>query len=142
VKGIHICCLGRLNGAKIVKIECKKCGETSLHVFSNQFDYAKVEAFTPYGLLRCQSVGFIFLTWKKGQVVLYPKRTRFRKYQKGKFKHCKANGTQLCFWKYGMKNCKTSRISYQAIETTCHIINKEFWRNGKIWVRVFTDSYY
>jgi hypothetical protein len=31
---------------------------------------------------RCQSVSFIFLTRKKGQVVLYPKRTRFHKYQK------------------------------------------------------------
>ncbi len=50
------------------------------------------------------SVGFIFLTRKKGQVVLYPKRTRFRKYQKGRFKSCKTDGTQLCFEKYDMKS--------------------------------------
>ncbi len=36
-------------------------------------------------------MSFIFLTREKGQVVLYPKRTRFRKYQKGKFQGCKAN---------------------------------------------------
>jgi small subunit ribosomal protein S3 len=48
---IHICCLGRLNGAKIVKTECKKYGETSLHVFFDQIDYAKAQASTHYGIL-------------------------------------------------------------------------------------------
>jgi hypothetical protein len=70
-------------------------------------------------------VGFIFLTRKKGQVVLYPKRTRFCKYQKGIFKGCKADGIQLCFGKYGMKSCKAGRISYQAIEATRRIISKK-----------------
>nr|YP_010261607.1 ribosomal protein S3 [Planicladium nitidulum]UIB40689.1 ribosomal protein S3 [Planicladium nitidulum] len=51
VKGIRICCSGRLNGAEIAKTECKKYGETSLHVFSNQIDYAKAQASTPYGIL-------------------------------------------------------------------------------------------
>lgn len=51
VKGIRICCSGRLNGAEIAKTECRKYGETSLHVFSNQIDYAKAQAATPYGIL-------------------------------------------------------------------------------------------
>lgn len=51
VKGIRICCSGRLNGAEIAKTECKKYGETSLHVFSDQIDYAKAQASTPYGIL-------------------------------------------------------------------------------------------
>lgn len=51
VKGIRICCSGRLNGAEIAKTECRKYGETSLHVFSNQIDYAKAQASTPYGIL-------------------------------------------------------------------------------------------
>lgn len=33
IKGIRITCSGRLNGAEIAKTECKKFGETSLHVF-------------------------------------------------------------------------------------------------------------
>jgi ribosomal protein S3 len=44
VKGICICCSGQLNGVEIVKIECRKYGETSLHVFSDQIDYAKAQA--------------------------------------------------------------------------------------------------
>ena len=84
-------------------------------------------------------MGFIFLTQKKGQLVLYPKRTKFRKYQKGRFKGCKADGTQLCFGKYGMKSCEAGRISYQAIEAARRAISREFRRNGQIWVRVFAD---
>ncbi len=71
--------------------------------------------------------------------MLYPKHTRFRKYQKGRFKGCKADGTQLCFGKYGMKSCKFGCISYQAIEAACHIISREFRRNGQIWLRVFAN---
>ncbi len=84
-------------------------------------------------------MGFIFLTRKKGQVVLYPKPIRFCKYQKGKFKGCKVNGTQFCFGKYGMKSCKAGHIPYQAIEVARHTISREFRRNGQIWVRVFLD---
>jgi ribosomal protein S3 len=51
VKGIRICCSCQLNGAKIVKIECKKYNETSLHVFFDQFEYAKAQASPPYGIL-------------------------------------------------------------------------------------------
>jgi large subunit ribosomal protein L16 len=63
---------------------------------------------------------------KKGQVVLYPKHIRFRKYQKGRFKGCKTNGTQLCFGKYGMKSCKVGHISYQAIEVVCCVLSRKF----------------
>jgi large subunit ribosomal protein L16 len=71
--------------------------------------------------------------------VLYPKCTKFHKYQKGRFKGCKADSTQLCFGKYDMKSCEAGRISYQAIEAACRAISKEFRRNGQIWVRVFAD---
>jgi ribosomal protein S3 len=51
IKGIRIKCSGRLNGAEIAKTECRKFGETSLHVFSDQIDYAHTKASTPYGIL-------------------------------------------------------------------------------------------
>nr|QIA60725.1 ribosomal protein S3 [Riccardia latifrons] len=66
VKGIRIGCSGRLNGAEIAKTECKKYGETSLHVFSNQIDYAKTQASTPYGILGVKVWVSYFLTQKKG----------------------------------------------------------------------------
>nr|YP_009674866.1 ribosomal protein S3 [Metzgeria furcata]QDE12888.1 ribosomal protein S3 [Metzgeria furcata]QIA60809.1 ribosomal protein S3 [Metzgeria leptoneura] len=66
VRGIRIGCSGRLNGAEIAKTECKKYGETSLHVFSNQIDYAKTQASTPYGILGVKVWVSYFLTQKKG----------------------------------------------------------------------------
>jgi ribosomal protein S3 len=51
IKGIRIKCSGRLNGAEIAKTECRKYGETSLHVFSEKIDYAHTKASTPYGIL-------------------------------------------------------------------------------------------
>jgi ribosomal protein S3 len=51
IKGIRITCSGRLNGAEIAKTECRKNGETSLHVFSDKIDYARTIARTPYGIL-------------------------------------------------------------------------------------------
>jgi small subunit ribosomal protein S3 len=51
IKGIRISCSGRLNGAEIAKTECRKYGETSLHVFSDKIDYAQTKASTAYGIL-------------------------------------------------------------------------------------------
>jgi small subunit ribosomal protein S3 len=51
VMGIRICCSGRLNGAEIIEIECRKYGESSLHVSFNQIDYAKTQVSIPYGIL-------------------------------------------------------------------------------------------
>nr|YP_009674909.1 ribosomal protein S3 [Haplomitrium hookeri]QDE12931.1 ribosomal protein S3 [Haplomitrium hookeri] len=66
VKGIRIGCSGRLNGAEIAKIECKKYGETSLHVSPDRIDYAKTQASTPYGISGVKVWVSYFLTKKKG----------------------------------------------------------------------------
>nr|AHG58952.1 ribosomal protein L16 [Bazzania trilobata] len=71
--------------------------------------------------------------------MLYPKRTKFRKYRKGRCEGCEADGTELCFGKYGIKSCEAGRISYQAIEAARRAISRKFRRNSKIWVRVFAD---
>ncbi|CAN6454067.1 unnamed protein product [Victoria cruziana] len=49
--------------------------------------------------------------------VLYPKRTKYSKYHKGRCSRCrKPYGTQLGFGRYGTKSCKAGRLSSQAIE--------------------------
>nr|QIA60143.1 ribosomal protein S3 [Haplomitrium mnioides]QIA60185.1 ribosomal protein S3 [Haplomitrium mnioides] len=66
VRGIRIGRSGRLNGAGIARIECKKYGETSLHVSPDQIDYAKTRASTPYGISGVKVWVPYFLTKKKG----------------------------------------------------------------------------
>jgi len=87
--------------------------------------------------------GFHILLRKTGldsdKVLLYPKRTRFRKYQKVRCRGCKTGGTQLGFGKYGIKSCEAGLLSYQAIEAARRATSRHFRRNGKIWVRVFAD---
>lgn len=71
--------------------------------------------------------------------MLYPKRTKFRKYFKGRTHRCQVDGTKLSFGKYGIKSCEAGRISYQTIEAARRAISRKFRRSGQIWVRLFAD---
>ena len=72
--------------------------------------------------------------------MLYPKRTKYRKFQKGRCHSYQVDGTPSCaFGKYGIKACKPGRISYQTIEAARRAISRKFRRTGQIWVRVFAD---
>jgi large subunit ribosomal protein L16 len=71
--------------------------------------------------------------------MLYPKRTKFRKYQKGRCERGAKDGRQLSFGKYGIKACEAGRLSYQTIEAARRAISRKFRRSGQIWVRVFAD---
>lgn len=51
IKGIRIVCSGRLGGVEMARIESKKYGQTSLHVFSANIDYACEQAYTSQGLI-------------------------------------------------------------------------------------------
>lgn len=71
--------------------------------------------------------------------MLYPKRTKFRKYFKGRTKALKPDGINLSFGQYGIKACASGRIHYQTIEAARRAISRKFRRSGQIWVRVFAD---
>jgi hypothetical protein len=51
IQGFRLLCSGRLGGAEMARVESKKYGQTSLHVFSEHIDYACSEALTHSGLL-------------------------------------------------------------------------------------------
>ena len=72
--------------------------------------------------------------------MLYPKRTKFSKYRKGRCSRgCEPDGTKLGFGRYGTQSCRAGRLSYRAIEAARRAIIGQFRRNGKIWVRVLAD---
>ena len=68
-----------------------------------------------------------------------PKRTKFRKYQKGKCGGTQPNCTQLQYGKYGLKALESKRISAQTIEAVRRVITRQFKRNGVLWIRIFPD---
>jgi len=51
IKGIRLVCAGRLGGAEMARVETRKWGATSLHVFSSHIDYSAQTASTAHGLI-------------------------------------------------------------------------------------------
>lgn len=68
-----------------------------------------------------------------------PKRTKFRKYQKGRTRGTKGNQTFLQFGKYGLKSLECGRVSARTIEAVRRVMTRKFKRAGQIWIRVFPD---
>lgn len=71
--------------------------------------------------------------------MLSPKRTKFRKYQKGRTTGIKGNQSCLQFGKYGLKSLECGRVSARTIEAVRRVMTRKFKRVGQIWVRVFPD---
>jgi len=71
--------------------------------------------------------------------MLNPKRTKFRKYQKGIIRGIKPNTTKLEFGKYGVKALEQGRITARTIEAVRRVMTRKFKRSGQIWIRIFPD---
>lgn len=71
--------------------------------------------------------------------MLLPKRTKFRKYQKGRIKGIKPNTTGLRFGQYGIKALDIGRIPARTLEAVRRVMTRKFKRTGKIWIRIFPD---
>nr|ACZ95683.1 ribosomal protein S3 [Ginkgo biloba] len=68
VRGIRICCSGRLKGAEIARTECRKYGKTSCNAFRHKIDYAFAKVFTRYGILGVK-VWISYSNKKKGRAI-------------------------------------------------------------------------
>nr|AST08675.1 50S ribosomal protein L16 [Chlorella heliozoae] len=71
--------------------------------------------------------------------MLQPKRTKYRKFQKGRVSGVLSNTTQLEFGQFGLKALEPGRIPAKTIEAVRRIITRKFKRTGQIWIRVFPD---
>jgi large subunit ribosomal protein L16 len=71
--------------------------------------------------------------------MLQPKRTKFRKYQKGNIKGIKSNTTHLSFGQYGLKALESGRIPSKTLEAVRRVLTRKFKRIGQIWIRIFPD---
>ena len=72
--------------------------------------------------------------------MLQPKRTKFRKMQKGRMKGLAVNGDQVEFGRYAIKALETARITARQIEAARRAMTRHIKRGGKIWIRVFPDT--
>lgn len=68
-----------------------------------------------------------------------PKRTKFRKFHKGRISGIVSNTDQLRFGQYGIKALECARIPSKTIEAVRRVITRKFKRTGAIWIRIFPD---
>ncbi|WP_106475543.1 50S ribosomal protein L16 [Phytohalomonas tamaricis] len=72
--------------------------------------------------------------------MLQPKRTKFRKQQKGRNRGLAHRGSSVSFGEFGLKATGRGRITARQIEAGRRAITRHVKRGGKIWIRVFPDK--
>ena len=71
--------------------------------------------------------------------MLSPKRTKYRKQQKGRIHGTAKGGTVLNFGAYGLKATAPGRVSARQIEAARRAVTRHMKRAGRIWIRIFPD---
>jgi large subunit ribosomal protein L16 len=72
--------------------------------------------------------------------VLQPKRTKFRKQQKGRNRGLAQRGSRVSFGEYALKAVGRGRMTARQIEAGRRAITRKVRRGAKIWIRVFPDK--
>jgi large subunit ribosomal protein L16 len=71
--------------------------------------------------------------------MLQPKRTKFRKQQKGRNRGLALRGSKVSFGEYALKAVDRGRVTARQIEAARRAMTRHIKRGGKIWIRVFPD---
>lgn len=72
--------------------------------------------------------------------MLQPKKTRFRRQQKGRMKGNAQRGNQLAFGSFGIKSLESKWLTGRQIEAARIAVTRYMQRQGQIWIRVFPDK--
>jgi large subunit ribosomal protein L16 len=72
--------------------------------------------------------------------MLQPKKTKYRKQQKGKIKGNAQRGHQLAFGSFGIKTLEEAWITGRQIEAARQAITRHMKREGQLWIRIFPDK--
>ena len=72
--------------------------------------------------------------------MLQPKRTKFRKMQKGRNRGLAHRGSSVSFGEYGLKSTERGRLTARQIEAGRRAMTRRVKRGGQIWIRVFPDK--
>ncbi len=72
--------------------------------------------------------------------MLQPKRTKFRRSQKGRMKGEAQRGNQLAFGSFGIKTLDSKSITGRQIEDARVAVTRYMLRQGQHWLRIFPDK--
>ncbi len=72
--------------------------------------------------------------------MLQPKRTKYRKMQKGRNKGIAHKGSTISFGSFALKSLDTAYITNRQIESARIAMTRYMKREGKVWIRIFPDK--
>ena len=72
--------------------------------------------------------------------MLQPKKTKFRRQQKGRMKGNAQRGNQLAFGSFGIKSLESKWLTGRQIEAARIAVTRYMQRQGQIWIRIFPDK--
>jgi len=72
--------------------------------------------------------------------MLQPKRTKYRKQQKGRTRGMAHRGSTLAFGSFGLKALEPARITNRQIEAARIAMTRYMKREGVVWIRIFPDK--
>jgi len=72
--------------------------------------------------------------------MLMPKRTKYRKQQRGRMTGKARGGTAVDFGEFGLKALEPAWMTNRQIEAARVALTRHIKRGGKIWIRVFPDK--
>jgi large subunit ribosomal protein L16 len=72
--------------------------------------------------------------------MLLPKRTKFRKYHRGRMTGTETRGSQLHFGELGLQALEPAWITSAQIESARKAMSRSVRRGGQMWIRIFPDK--
>ena len=72
--------------------------------------------------------------------MLQPKKTKYRKQQKGRMKGNAHRGHELAFGSFGIKSLEFAWVTGRQIEAARQAVTRHMKREGQLWIRIFPDK--
>ena len=72
--------------------------------------------------------------------MLMPKRTKYRRVQRGRMTGTSKGGTRVTFGEYGLQSLEPGWITSRQIEAARIAMTRKIKRGGKVWINLFPDK--
>jgi large subunit ribosomal protein L16 len=72
--------------------------------------------------------------------MLQPKRSKFRKQQKGRIREVAKRGTTISFGSFALKALEPIWLNNRQIESARQAMTRAMKREGSVWIRIFPDK--
>jgi large subunit ribosomal protein L16 len=71
--------------------------------------------------------------------MLTPKRTKYRKFQRGRLRGDASRGNRIEFGEFAIQSLEAKHVTERQIEAARRAMTRHIKRGGKVWIRVFPD---